>query len=99
MLLIRNEADSKSAFSAEQELAFLNACKVYIENLIKNGNLIGAQPLVRDFLRLHAGELNISEAACLGDCDCPQVLRGRALFACSRPVAIERHRTGSRRGL
>ena len=48
MLLIRNEADSKSAFSAEQEMAFLNACKVYIENLIKNGNLKSAQPLVRE---------------------------------------------------
>jgi hypothetical protein len=48
MLLIRNEADSKSAFSAEQELAFLNACKVYIEKLMKNGNLKSAQPLVRE---------------------------------------------------
>jgi uncharacterized protein len=33
-------------------------------------SVYAAQPLVRDFLRLHAGELNISEAACLGDCDC-----------------------------
>jgi len=33
MLLIRNEADSKSAFSAEQDIAFLNACKVYIGKL------------------------------------------------------------------
>jgi len=28
------------------------------------------QPVIRDFLRRHAGDLDISEAACLGDCDC-----------------------------
>ncbi|MBV8631926.1 MAG: ankyrin repeat domain-containing protein [Silvibacterium sp.] len=28
------------------------------------------QPLVTDFLRLHAGDLSISEAACLGDVEC-----------------------------
>src|SRR5271170_5323045 len=28
------------------------------------------QPVIRDFLRGHAGELDISEAACLGDCEC-----------------------------
>lgn len=33
-------------------------------------SVYAGQPLVRDFLRLHAGELNISEAACLGDCEC-----------------------------
>ena len=48
MLLIRNEGDSKSAFSPEQQQQFLNACKVYIENLMKNGNLKSAQPLVRE---------------------------------------------------
>ncbi|BAU53444.1 YciI family protein [Mucilaginibacter gotjawali] len=48
MLLIRNEADSKSTFSADQDKAFLNACKVYIEKLQANGKLISAQPLVRE---------------------------------------------------
>ncbi len=33
-------------------------------------SVYAGQPLVRDFLRLHAGELNVSEAACLGDIDC-----------------------------
>ena len=33
-------------------------------------SVYAGQPLVRDFLRLHAGDLTISEAACLGDCDC-----------------------------
>jgi uncharacterized protein len=32
------------------------------------------QPVIRDFLRQHAGELDISEAACLGDCGCMQKL-------------------------
>jgi hypothetical protein len=32
------------------------------------------QPVIRDFLRQHAGDLDISEAACLGDCDCLQRL-------------------------
>ena len=32
------------------------------------------QPVVRDFLRQHAGDLDISEAACLGDCECLQKL-------------------------
>ena len=33
-------------------------------------SVYAGHPLVRDYLRLHAGELNISEAACVGDCDC-----------------------------
>jgi ankyrin repeat protein len=28
------------------------------------------QPVIRDFLRPHVADLDISEAACLGDCDC-----------------------------
>ncbi|MFI5138885.1 MAG: YciI family protein [Sphingobacteriales bacterium] len=48
MLLIRNEADSKTAFSGEQENEFLEACRVYIEKLQKNGNLKTAQPLIRE---------------------------------------------------
>jgi hypothetical protein len=48
MLLIRNEGDGKSALSPEQQQKFLNDCMVYIQNLIKDGKLKGAQPLVRD---------------------------------------------------
>lgn len=48
MLLIRNEGDGKAAFSPEQQQQFLQACQVYIEQLIKNGNLKSAQPLVRE---------------------------------------------------
>jgi hypothetical protein len=48
MLLIRNLADSKTSFSAERDLQFLESCRVYIEKLQKNGNLKSAQPLVRE---------------------------------------------------
>ena len=48
MLLIRNDADSKSVFSPEENKQFLDACRVYIERLMENGNLKSAQPLVRE---------------------------------------------------
>jgi len=48
MLLIRNERESKTDFSPELHLEFVKACEFYIEAMIKNGNLIGAQPLVRE---------------------------------------------------
>ena len=48
MLLIRNEGDGKANLSPEEQQTFLKACQVYIEDLMKNGNLKGAQPLVRE---------------------------------------------------
>jgi hypothetical protein len=48
MLLIRNDGDGKSALSPEQQQQFLNACMVYIHDLMKNGKLKSAQPLVRE---------------------------------------------------
>jgi hypothetical protein len=48
MLLIRNDDDGKAGFSPEQQQQFLKACMIYIENLIKDGKLKGAQPLVRE---------------------------------------------------
>ncbi|MDP4263368.1 MAG: YciI family protein [Bacteroidota bacterium] len=48
MLLIRNEGDDKAGFSPEKHEQFVRECMVYIENLIKNGNLKSAQPLVRE---------------------------------------------------
>ncbi|HZX59996.1 MAG TPA: hypothetical protein VFE54_14775, partial [Mucilaginibacter sp.] len=48
MLLIRNTIDSKTTFSAEQDLAFLKACEVYIEGLNKGEHLKKAQPLIRE---------------------------------------------------
>jgi hypothetical protein len=48
MLLIRNEGDVKTKRSPEEQQQFLKACQVYIEDLMKNGNLKSAQPLVRE---------------------------------------------------
>ena len=48
MLLIRNLGDSKDKFSPDDHKAFVTACQVYIERLTKNGNLISAQPLIRE---------------------------------------------------
>ncbi len=56
MLLIRNEVNSKSTLSPEQDRAFLDACRVYIEKLTKNGNMISAQPLVREGKMLSGGK-------------------------------------------
>ena len=56
MLLIRNEADSKNTFSAEKNLEFLDACKVYIEKLTANGNLKKAQPLIREGVMLSGSD-------------------------------------------
>ena len=48
MLFIRNEGDGKAALSPEQQQQFLEACQVYIEDLMKNGNLKSAKPLIRE---------------------------------------------------
>ena len=56
MLLIHNNADSKSIFTDEQEKEFLNACRAYIEALKKNGSLVSAQPLVREGVMLSGTE-------------------------------------------
>jgi hypothetical protein len=48
MLLIRNEENSKKDFSSERDQQFLKACEVYIDQLKKDGNLVSAQPMVRE---------------------------------------------------
>src|SRR5262249_38504627 len=61
MLLIRNGAESKSHFSADEDTRFLKACEVYIEELKKNGNLVKAQPLVREGVMVSGTPGNWSE--------------------------------------
>jgi len=39
---------AKQIFRPRKTKSFLKACEVYIERLIKNGNLIKAQPLIRE---------------------------------------------------
>jgi hypothetical protein len=48
MFFIRNTMDSKSGFSGAQHLEFLNLCKEYIGRLEAAGQMISAQPLVRE---------------------------------------------------
>jgi hypothetical protein len=48
MLLIRNEIEHEAEWSEEKLQGFLHACEKYIENLKRDGNLISAQPLVRE---------------------------------------------------
>jgi hypothetical protein len=48
LLLIRNEIDHHSGWSAEHANNFLKACEVYIGKLKNDGNLLSAQPLVRE---------------------------------------------------
>lgn len=48
MLYIRNAGDAKKALSADDHLAFVKSCEVYINQLKAGGNLIAAQPLLRE---------------------------------------------------
>jgi hypothetical protein len=48
MFYIRNAGDAKAALSAEEHLAFIKKCEVYIAKLKKEGKLIAAQPLLRE---------------------------------------------------
>ena len=48
MLLINNDINKDHGMSPEKYLEFLNAVGSYIEGLMKNGNLIGAQPLLNE---------------------------------------------------
>lgn len=48
MLYIRNAGDAKAALSPDEHLAFIKQCEVYIGQLKTNGNLIAAQPIVRE---------------------------------------------------
>lgn len=46
--LVRNEGDAKAALSDEQRLDFIKKCEVYIGRLKEAGNLLAAQPLIRE---------------------------------------------------
>ena len=48
MLLIRNEIDHQSSWTAGQHQQFLKKCEAYIGKLKKEGKLKIAQPLVRE---------------------------------------------------
>jgi hypothetical protein len=48
MLYIRNAGDAKAALTADEHLAFIKKCEVYIGKLKAADNLIAAQPIVRE---------------------------------------------------
>ena len=48
MLYIRNAGDAKATLSAEEHLAFIKKCEVYIGKLKAEENLIAAQPIIRE---------------------------------------------------
>ncbi|HUI31626.1 MAG TPA: YciI family protein [Candidatus Acidoferrales bacterium] len=48
MLLIRNHHDHQANWSPEREKQFVEECRVYIDDLTKQGKLISAQPLARE---------------------------------------------------
>src|SRR5215510_15983591 len=48
MLYIRNAGDAKAALSADEHLAFIKKCEVYIGKLKSTDSLIAAQPIIRE---------------------------------------------------
>lgn len=48
MLFIRNEIDHQATWSSNQHRQFLEQCRGYIAQLTRAGQLISAQPLVRE---------------------------------------------------
>lgn len=48
MFYIRNAGDAKKALSADEHLAFVKKCEVYIGKLKSQNKLIAAQPIVRE---------------------------------------------------
>ena len=48
MLYIRNYGDGKASLSADQQLAFVKKCEVYIDKLKKENKLLAAQPIMRE---------------------------------------------------
>jgi hypothetical protein len=48
MLIVRNEKDHQAGWPEQKHRQFLDACKVYIDQLKQEQKLIAAQPLVRE---------------------------------------------------
>ena len=48
MFYIRNAKDAKKSLTADEHLAFIKKCEVYIGELKSKNKLIAAQPIVRE---------------------------------------------------
>jgi hypothetical protein len=53
MFYIRNAKDAKEALTADEHLAFIKKCEVYIGKLKSENRLIAAQPLIREGVLIH----------------------------------------------
>ena len=56
MLYIRNAADAKKSLTADEHLAFIKKCEVYIGVLKAENKLIAAQPIVREGMVIKKSE-------------------------------------------
>ena len=52
MFHIRNAVDAKTSLSEEDHLAFIKKCEIYIGKLKANNQLIAAQPVIREEVKL-----------------------------------------------
>jgi hypothetical protein len=48
MLYIRNSGDAKAALRADEQVAFIRKCEIYIGKLKAEGKVLAAQPLLRE---------------------------------------------------
>jgi hypothetical protein len=63
MLYIRNAGDAKSALAANEHLAFIKECEVYIGRLKAAGNLVAAQPIHREGFMISKTDIGWSKVA------------------------------------
>ena len=62
MFRILNNGDNKAGLSSEDFKAFLKACEMYISVLKENGQLIAAQPLLREGITISGTAGNFTES-------------------------------------
>lgn len=63
MFYIRNAGDAKAALSADEHLAFVKKCEVYIGKLKAEGKLVAAQPIIREGFVVSKSATNWNKAA------------------------------------
>jgi hypothetical protein len=61
MFYIKNAGDAKAALSADEHLKFIKQCEAYIGELKAKGQLIAAQPIVREGIILKKNGTGFSE--------------------------------------
>ncbi len=61
MFYIRNQKDAKNSLTAEEHLAFIRKCEIYINKLKSENKLIAAQPIVREGVIIKKSEKGWTE--------------------------------------